>query len=193
MGEALLDGQPFRIDPMSVSWDYTIKLSESNTVGGRVVQVLGSNLGDMTVIGNFGIGGWQEQTAFLERMKLIADRQQASTAAPMRFFYPPKGWDFLVYLRAFQQPGANDSVNYANDIPAPPWQLTLFIVEDNSGLHIASAAQAVFIARLAQGIGWKGLSQWNGPVGYQELQQILQGQSIPDYLNDQLAGGLDGK
>lgn len=189
MGLATFDGVPFRLDPTSASWDFSIKTNVINTVGGRVVQVIGVDLGDMTVVGTFGVGGWREQAAFLDRMKQIGERQVNNpTAPPMRFLYPPKGWDFLVYLRAYTQPTSpmGSSVYVANEEIAPQWALTLFMVEDNTGLK--QVAQDSYIARIAAGLGWQQ-TKYNGPLTTQEVESTLGGLSITDYLAKQFGVG----
>jgi len=165
MGLATLGSHTFRIDPSSAEWKYSVKTCDIKTVGGKVVQVFGARIEDMTITGSFGVGGWQEQAAFLEAMKTIADAQVSSalvsqsTAEPLRFLYPPKGWDFLVYLTAFSDPAGSSSVHLEDTNFAPEWSLTLFVVEDNSGLH--QVASDAFIARLAAGMGWHQ-SVYNG-------------------------------
>lgn len=187
MGVAMLGGRTFRLDPTSIRWDYSVRVADHNTVGGKVVQVLGINLGDMIVTGSFGVGGWQEQEEFLARMKAMGEAQVAEAAKiggqaePLRFVYPPRGWDFLVYIRAFEQPGASTGVRVAAPTFAPRWSLTLFIVEDNAGLtQVKDAAVTQFIARLAQGLGWKQ-NQFNGPLTYADVQQAQSGAAGEQY------------
>lgn len=184
MGVALLNGIAFRIDPSTVGWTYSVKAAEIKTVGGKVVQVYGVDLGDMTVTGSFGRGGLTEQEAFLTRMKAIADQQvrdagkRNNNSQPSRFLYPTKGWDFLVYLKEFTQPEspANASVYIDPLVFAPKWSLTLFMVTDNVGLR--KIAQDDYIARLSKGIGWKANSPYSGPVDASAVQQYLNGQSV---------------
>ena len=168
MGIAMLDGQPMRIDPESVTWDYKIKAQIVKTIGGKVVQIYGADLGDMVVVGSFGKGGWVEQEAFLKRIKAIAEAQNQSRTptgkrkgdgTPVRFTYPPRGWDFLVYVKDYKEPGGGRSVRLANENINPRWQLTLFLVHDNVGLK--QVAQDLFINRLADGIGFE--RAYHGP------------------------------
>lgn len=186
MGLATLGPFRFRLDPHTVTWDYTITAVDVPTVGGKVVQVLGSHLGDMTVTGSFGTGGWREQARFLEAMKTLGDQQVAaqqvsrSTFQPFRFKYPPKGWDFGVYLTNYTQPGARGSVQLDNTTTAPQWQLTLFIVEGAQALK--KVAQDVFIARLSAGLGWKQ-TEFNGPMTMADVEQALSGQSLVEYIS----------
>jgi hypothetical protein len=186
MGVASLAGQTFRLDPTSVRWDFKTKVADIPTVGGKVVQVYGTEISDMVLSGTFGTGGWREQEQFLERMKELGDKQVADvgrvrgTEDPHRFLYPPKGWDFLVYLKEFSTPdGGQRSVYHSNEIIAPRWTLTLFVVEDNSGLR--KVAQDAYISRLSRGLGWKQTA-YNGPLGILEMQQTLGGLTIQEYL-----------
>lgn len=186
MGVATLDGTPFRIDPYSVSWTYTVKTSDRKTIGGKVVQVYGTNLGDMSVQGSFGVGGWEEQAEFLARMKEVGDRSVAWPAKPpLRFLYPTQGWDFLVWLKQFSQPGAQASVDLDVETFAPAWSLTFQIAADNSGLkHVA---QDAFISRISAGLGWS--EKHHGPMTYQEIESTLSGMTVQDYLNQQFSVG----
>lgn len=186
MGLATFNGRAFRIDPTTVSWEFQLRVNVVDTVGGRVVQVYGSGTGDMNITGQFGVGGWQEQTAFLEQMKALADAQAAKGAIinqgfePVRFTYAPKGWDFLVYLKDFIAPDVGTSVGYDNRIINPKWNLTLLVVENNLGL--SKAAQDAFIARISAGIGWQQ-TKFNGPMDASTVQDTLAGQSITQFLD----------
>lgn len=186
MGTAMLAGQKFRLNPESVGWGYKSKISDTNTVGGRVVQIFGTAISDLTVTGSFGKGGWKDQQAFLERMKALADTQihqasvRNSTAASQRFIYPDYGWDFQVMLRSFSSPDGQRSVNLSNDIIAPKWTLTLFIVGDRSSLKKVSSD--AYLARLSKGLGWKQ-TEYNGPLTNEEMIASLSGQSVADSIN----------
>lgn len=192
MGVASLGGRLFRLDPVSVQWTYKIKTAVFETVGGRVVQVLGVMFGDMTLAGSFGVGGWQEQEAFLKDMQAIATKQVATTftvvnrqlaAPPILFLYPPKNWSFLVYLKDYTQPdGEGASVTLANEIINPKWLLTLAIVDANSALPALGAAAANdYISRLSQGLGWAStaaLRAYQGTISQQDVDTLMQQQNI---------------
>lgn len=192
MGTAMLAGRKFRLNPTSVSWGYKSKTAKHDTVGGRVVQIFGTTVSDITVTGTFGEGGWQEQEQFLSHMKALADLQisQAaksnSTAAVQRFIYPDYGWDFHVMLRSFSSPDGSRSVNLSNEIIAPKWTLVLFISEDRSSLKKIS--QDNYLARLSRGLGWTQTS-YNGFMSQDEVNAALNGQTVGDYITQQF--GLD--
>src|SRR3954469_3657882 len=58
MGVATLgpphDTVAFRIDPDAVDWNFIINTSVQPTVGGRVVQIVGATLSDITITGHYG-------------------------------------------------------------------------------------------------------------------------------------------
>lgn len=192
MGTATLAGKEFRLNPSSVSWGYKSKVSTTNTVGGRVVQVFGTSVSDITATGSFGAGGWKEQEAFLTQMQALADAQirdaavPNSTTAVQKFVYPDYGWDFHVMLRSFSSPDGSRSVNLDNRTVAPQWTLTLFIAEDRSSLKKLS--QDAYLTRLSQGLGWKQ-TVFNGPMTIDEMQAGLNGLTVADYLNEQFGLG----
>ncbi len=184
MGLATLGGIPFRIDPMAINWSYGIKTSVTETVGGKVVQVYGTSIDDMTVRGKFS--SWQEQAQFLRRVEGWIDSViQNRDAPPLRFTYAPRGWNFLVYVASFNQPGGDNSVSLDNATFAPDWSLTLSIIEDNGGLQaIRDQAMEMYIVRLSTGIGWK-LTEYNGPMGDAEIESLLQSRgvtSVPELI-----------
>jgi hypothetical protein len=184
MGVCSLAGVPFRIDPESVNWSFTAKVSETKTLGGKVVQVYGASLDDMQVEGWFGSGGFEEQKTFLARMKKIAEAQESrpgdTASGPVRFLYPGRGWDFLVYLKAYTQPGGSRSITLQNELLHNlRWALTLHIAEENIGLK--AAGQDLFIKRLSEGLGWN--YQYHGRAN---LDEVLQGKTVTQYATDVL-------
>lgn len=88
-----LGGVPFRVDPNSVSWSYTPKVNTTPTVGGRVVQVIGSTLSNMKVAGTFGYQSpladdpvkfdetWQVQQRFLDKVDAWVQNQVGDLTA----------------------------------------------------------------------------------------------------------------
>jgi hypothetical protein len=193
MGLATLNGVPFRLDPESIAWSYTVRTADIKTVGGRVIQVLGATIDDMRVTGSFGKGGIREQETFLSRMQDIGNEQVAdagilnSTKPPLHFVYPPKKWDFLVYLRAYTEPGSSMSVQARPENFAPRWQLTFFVVDDNAGLKTIAKDQ--FISRMAQGLGWNQIKNvgwrqtlYNGPMTMSDVENAIGTTDVQGYI-----------
>jgi hypothetical protein len=193
VGVATLGGVPFRIDPDSVSWSFKMKVADRPTVGGKVVQVLGTSLGDMTVTGRFGNGdralgdveGWQEQARFLAQVKAwVQEALDSSGARTLRFVYPPRRWDFRVLIKAYNAPDGGPAVRHDQADFNPGWQLVLFIVEDVAG-RVVSGIQDLYIQRLMAGIGWRQ-SAYNGPT-QEQVDATLEpyGGDLSAYLAEQ--------
>lgn len=160
MALATLNGVPLPFDPDSVAWDYQIKTHVEDTIGGRVVQVIGTRLGDMSVAGSFR--DWEAQDAFYRRVAAWVDRQTATKGrATLRFVYTPKRWDMHVLIKAFRD-GRGNGITHDNNIIAPRYLMTLFVVQDNVG-NITRGIQDAYIARLVEGVGWKFSTDYNGP------------------------------
>jgi len=157
---AVLNGVHFRLNPTKISLDYRVKASETPTIGGMVVQVFGVELGDLNIIGTFGAGGWQEQAKFLEDMMNLANYQASPLAyakaphGPVRFFYPQRNYDFMVYLKSYGS-ASGMAIDFQNENFAPDWHLTLMIDADNTGGNLVRAASNAYIARLKAGLGYK--------------------------------------
>lgn len=83
MSVASLGGIPFRINPSQVTWDYNVDTAVIPTVGGRVVQILGVTLGDMTIQGLFGEDrvtpkkSWEMAESFQNQIAQLVDKQSA--------------------------------------------------------------------------------------------------------------------
>jgi len=168
---ATLDGTPLRLNPTSTQLSYTVKTSQTTTVGGLVVQVYGVDLHDIVVQGQFGTGGWVEQEIFFAKMHDLADKMVVaqrvqpdrsqlgimSSTPPVlptgsvRFTFPLLGYDFLVWLKDYASIGGEAvEVSAANFNPS--WQLTLTIENDNTGLIKTKVANR-YISRIAFGLG----------------------------------------
>lgn len=176
----------FHIDPNRVSWDFEVSYVDWPTVGGKVVQILGTQLGDMTVEGVFET--WQQQAEFLKWVK-HATRDQAKFAerAPFRFLYAPKNWDFQVAIKDFKE--GSRSVRWDVGTIVPTFRLILLPIEDNTG--IVEVAKDAYIERVAREFGWE-VTPYNGPVSWAEVEETISGagaSSVSEYIQMH-AGGL---
>jgi hypothetical protein len=208
MAIATIGGVPFRINPSQVSWTYDVDTNVIPTIGGRVVQILGITLGDMTIQGMYGVDRANQQESwvlaqnFTDSIANLVEIQSALPSAaqlsgvdttPMqpthRFFfddtadtlpgYPSHHWDFQVYVKGLIDLDEDGSyvIGHRTGKYSYRYQLTLFIVEDNTGT-LAKVAQDAFLDRLATGVGWKQ-SDYNGPMTLNDLQTYLT-QNSPD-------------
>lgn len=169
----------FRIDPDSISWNFQINTSVINTLGGRVVQVLGATLSDITVAGSYGEDhtkgaaakgivdhpgrSWRLAEAFAAKVRDMQQHQvdyslltpvRRKTAAPAIFHYAPKGWRFNVYIKSIIDPTAgNNAISHSQGKFAYQYQLALFVEQDASGQLVrAGTSNGVIDAKKQQAI-----------------------------------------
>lgn len=208
MGSATLGGVRFRIDPSQVSWSYEANVAVTPTVGGRVVQVTGVTLGDMTIRGLFGQDrvnrkeSWQLAEDFAVAIGKLVDKQSArptmaqltgtdptpmhptlrflynDEASPTRRGLPVHDWDFNVYVKGLRDVDGNATISHTTGKYSYGYTLTLFIVQDNTG-KLAQVTQNAFIDRLSKGLGWKR-GPYNGLMTAADLASYLQGKGAAD-------------
>jgi hypothetical protein len=167
MALATLGGLPFRLAPNQVSWTYTIKTNKTNTVGGRVVQAFGVVMSDITITGEFGVGGIPAQQEFLALVETWITNQIGTLSptgeglgqgifngSPLRFTLDLHNWDFQTYLVRYTQPGGIQSVDIDPYVVSPQWTITLFVIDASATPDQASAALAKYIDELATQFGW---------------------------------------
>lgn len=187
VGTASIDGIPFTVNPTGLQWNYKVRMASHKTIGGKVIQLLGWNMGDLVVQGHFGNMVKEKQKALFDHLKAIANYQVPQlgvrAADPVRFLWPEFGWDFWIYLKSFVQNGAGNvsierNVRHVN----PSYTLTMFVYEDNGNIIKAASqsAQVAYLKRVSAGLGWRQ-TEWNGHETVQQLQDRLQGQTIMDY------------
>jgi hypothetical protein len=168
------------------------------TIGGRVIQVIGSQLDDLVVTGSLGQDhstprgeSWRQAEAFLALVQSIMDfqsadaTQQARMHPPAVFTFPQKNWRFNVYVKDL-----SDADNPGTSIVLTPgkfnqrYQLTLFIVQDSSTALVkagdsngvvnkqAEAAIAAYMARISDGVGWR-FTQYTGLANSNALNKDI--------------------
>ena len=139
----------FRVDPSSINWEFKIETTVIETIGGRVVQVVGATLSDLKVYGKLGQDhskkngqgeSWRLAEAFHNKIGEMMEYQSKSSTAtggrptqePAIFSFSPFNWKFKVYILALDDPNGGGSVTYATGKFSQEYVLTLFIVEDLS-------------------------------------------------------------
>jgi hypothetical protein len=186
---ASLNGIPMRLNPTSADISYTVRTTETPTLGGMVVQVYGMEMSDLIVTGTFGRGGYAEQSVFLQRMLAIAGYQSnqsfATAGGPVRFIYPNRGYDFWVYLKDYDSVSGM-AIDYENTNIAPDWRLTLFVDNDNTGGGYSKVAADAYISRLSNGLGYT-LNKYNMQMSSADVASFLASQNFANnpsgYLN----------
>lgn len=177
----------FRLDPENISWNWQVITNVVETIGGRVIQVIGAYLDDLTVTGSLGQDhqdakhgeSWQQASQFLDVVTRIMEFQSRDATAqavmhrPAIFSYPPKNWRFQVYVKALTDPDGGNSVIMTPGKLNQRYTLTLFIVQDAStalvkagssnGVFSQKAYDAIsaYMARISAGVGWH-FTAYNG-------------------------------
>lgn len=171
--QARLGDYTFLVDPTSVTWDFRVRMAEQHTVGGRVIQVFGTDLGDMVVTGSMGRGSrakgdtesWEAMERFIDKMEDLAERSAETQGRVVhRFTVPSKNWAFDVYIKSITP------VTYSPTAIVPTFTMTLFVVEDITG-KVSKGITDKYIERLAKGVGWSQ-SEYNGPTE-KEVEEAL--------------------
>jgi hypothetical protein len=176
----------FRIDPELIQWNWQVLTNVVETIGGRVVQVIGAYLDDLTVSGSFGQDhstpqgvSWLQAEAFLKMVTAIMEfqskdsNQQDLMHPPAIFTYPPKNWRFRVYVKALTDADGDASIIMTAGKFNQRYVLSLFIVQDASDALVQAGttngvfsqkaydAIAAYMGRISAGVGWH-FSQYNG-------------------------------
>lgn len=177
----------FRTNPNEFSWSYNLIKRVDQTYGGRVIQLLGCNIGDFTIKAEAGNGRWeymQKMVVFL-RDVMMAQRN----GVPATFEYTTRGWKLRCFVSSFPFQDEYTAV-------ARPFEIQFKVQEDISGLMSKNSLRAE-LQRMKDGIGWSR-NQFNDPrlaaaPGDQEQGQIQgitdQATNVLGYLG-QTGGGL---
>lgn len=181
MALASLGGIPFHAGPSDIRWQYQMKTSTLPTLGGKVVQILGVSLGDMTLTGRFGVNrakgdteAWQDQVRFRDQVKEWSEQADAQRSPrPLRFVYPPRNWDFKCFVKTF-----SDVTHDIHEI-APEYTIVLHLLEDSTK-KVIKDVKDLYLKRLMDGVGWKQTS-YNGPTEG-DVAELLDGKTIGEYL-----------
>jgi hypothetical protein len=144
----------FRINPTSIDWGFDIHTTAVPTIGGRVVQITGATLRDISVIGYVGEdrkagrsrdnnpdhagASWRLHEAFIKKCREIMEFQSRDSRtpgkmhAPAVFNYPPHGWRWSVYLTEVSDIDGQASIEHRSGKYSYGYQLKLFIVQQGS-------------------------------------------------------------
>jgi hypothetical protein len=205
MGIAQLGNLSFRIDPSQIHYAYQVDYTTIDTLGGQVVQILGSTLGDMTIAGLFGQDhrnrreSWQMAETFHANIRAMMDAQTVPPKKlgdpvhqPIRFTYHDgvHNWNLKVLIKGISDLGGSGSIEHSNGKFSYGYTLTLFIVEDSS-LLLTRVSTDKFISRIASGVGWKR-NKFNGNQTLQQAIDFIQAHSSDGTFQGYLAALLEG-
>lgn len=149
----------FRTNPNLIRWTYNLNTHVDTTYGGRVVQLLSTNIGDLRVVAEAGGGRWDylQQVAKWFRDLLIDQRG----GEPAEFAYTTRGWRLKVYAESMPfQDRLGDTLR--------AFEMQFKVQEDVSGL-MSRETLSQEIARLKDGIGFQK-GKYNQPPGSYESE-----------------------
>lgn len=189
VSQMTLGGYRLRVNPNEVRWNFKMKTTDAKALGGKVIQILGVSLSDITVRGVFAPDrakgdkeAWEQQLRFRDYIDgLTEDAYQAKdgVAKPIQFTYPPRGWDFRVFVKTYSL------TTIAVDEIAPTWEISLFPFDDGAR-RVVKGIKDLYIQRLMEGVGWKQTG-YNGPMTQGEVDTMLGGQSPRDWTAAEMA------
>lgn len=115
----------FRTNPNEIWWNYELLTHTEETYGGRVIQILGLKLGDLSVKVECGGGGWDYLMMVVNYLRDLLTQQRNSV--PAQFSYTTRGWLLSVY---------GMSVPYGDQVTATTREIELNfkIQQDINGL-----------------------------------------------------------
>lgn len=149
----------FRIDPESIEYSIVVHAPVTQTVGGTVIQLLGTSISDVTVQGSIGEDhtrgrdtdgthkgvSWKLAEEFFQS---IQDIQQVSARGssrpgsaagttsiqPVTFIYTPKGIRFQCYIKSVTDPAGDGTAGVVHQVGRANYRyvLTLFPVQEGS-------------------------------------------------------------
>lgn len=143
MTVAWLGDIPLRIAPTQVHWEYNVDTCVIPTVGGRVVQVLGATMSDMTVQGLYGQDrgtnpreSWQLAEDFQQRVAALVDRQSRPPTLAQRTGQDPTPMHPTVrFVYNDDTPATR-----AQGLPTHDWDFQVYIKDlkdvDESGMTV---------------------------------------------------------
>ncbi len=134
-----------RIDPNNITWAYALSTKVDDTVGGKVVQILGMNIDNLTLDGECGVAGRAELRRIATFVRDFALWQRQS-GKPGRLTYVPRNYVFGVYVSSFTYNDATENVAF-------PYTIVMKVQEDLSGVASSKTIRAE-LARLQAGIGY---------------------------------------
>ena len=144
----------FRTNPNEITWSYRLNTKVENTYGGRVVQVLSTNIDDLTVKVDCGRGGWPYLMKVCTYFRDLLVEQRKGE--PASFRYTTRGWHMNVYAV---------SIPFQDQVDATVRELTLNfkVQEDVSGV-VSGQTLSAELKKVHDGIGFR-LSDYNNPNG----------------------------
>ena len=140
-------GFTFPFDPDAFTWRYSQKTTSQDTLGGRVVQLLGISITGLTL--QTHLRSREEFHRFIRFVRdLIAwqtdDLEEKRTA---RLFYSKRNWSFSVYVQSLNISDSLENVTF-------PVSLTFAVAEDEDLTPVLSELKTEALTKIQDGVGY---------------------------------------
>lgn len=171
----------FRIDPEALDYRVEVFSNVQQSVGGRTVQITGTQVTDVIIAGSLGEDrnrgsaapgdaehpgvSWKLAEEFFSKIQDIMNQQSFDSSQvgqnaqfalrPATFIYSPLNLRFQCYVKSLIDPAGGGTAGVVHKVGRSNYQyvLTLFPVLDNSGLQLAGTnANGVLDQARAQAI-----------------------------------------
>jgi len=174
---AYLDDVALPFGPNTLSWGYKLRTVTTDTLGGRVIQILGVQMEDLSF--QAYAGDRKRLIEVATEVERIMEKHIA-TGGPVQLLVPSRGLDFQVYVRSLP------SVDFKLNSVGYPYTLRLKVDFDNT--EVSRFVIRNELKNLSAGIGYtKGWS--GGDLSEQELRES--GGLEPEVI-ERLVRGLTG-
>lgn len=154
----------FRTNPNEFNWNYEISKRIDSTYGGRVVQLLGTKIGDFSIKADCGAGRWEYMNQVSNFVRDIMINQRNGT--PATFEYTTRGWRLNVYV--VSMPFADSVEEVARE-----FEIQMKVQEDVSGVMSRNSLSAE-LSRLKDGVAFQR-TKYNDPTQDQSVSDQEQG------------------
>lgn len=138
-----------RVNPYACDFSWSAKTSETETEGGKVIQILGVQFSTMTISGEMGLGDtWKGEDGFDAAEKLaiyVRDCMSASKKGHTQFVFPSQDWHMTGWFEGYPQ------YYLDRDEISPAWSVPFHIAFENGGL--TSKAMDEVFKKVQDGIG----------------------------------------
>lgn len=152
------------INPDSIVWSYRLNTQNYPTFGGEVVQILSMFIDDIQITGTTSSYAQMEKiykwfVAYMQRA--TQGKTQAYDTTPVTFFYPARGWKFLI------QPKSVPGFRYGKDVVAPSWSVTAAVVESPDSFE--ATLKTDLEAKAMQDEGFQPFGTATARIGFSEF------------------------
>ncbi len=135
----------FRTNPNSITWNHELITKVEDTYGGRVIQLLGTKLGDLEVTAECGWGGWPYMFKVTNFFQGLMHWQRKGD--PARFYYSTRNWKLDVFATGIPFQDSVSSVSRE-------FTMSFKIQEDVSGV-MSQNTMSVALSKLKEGVGFQ--------------------------------------